>query len=278
MKVIYHGNCTDGFTAAWVAWTEYGDAAEYIPAQYGDEPPDVVGHDVLILDFSYPRDVLERLHAAANTLLVLDHHKTAEESLRGLPFAQFDMDRSGAGMAWDELRGGPRPSLVDYVEDRDLWRWRLPQSREISAYISSWPREFGNWEIINRVLTADSMVASVAGGAVLRCTDRYVDGRCANPPPLAIIGGHEVPCLNSTHAISELAGKLAEAHLFAACWFQRDDGKFVYSLRSRGDFDVSAVAKQYGGGGHKGAAGFTVDALLTPVTRAAAEGGTADAL
>ena len=40
------------------------------------------------------------------------------------------------------------------------------------------------------------------------------------------------------------------------------DGRFQYSLRSRGDFDVSELAKKHGGGGHKGAAGFVVDELV----------------
>lgn len=44
-------------------------------------------------------------------------------------------------------------------------------------------------------------------------------------------------------------------------WWQRFDGKFQFSLRSRGDIDVSEIAKKFGGGGHKNAAGFQLKTL-----------------
>jgi oligoribonuclease NrnB/cAMP/cGMP phosphodiesterase (DHH superfamily) len=118
--VIYHGNCTDGFTAAWVAARALG-ATELYPAEYGKEPPYELarGRQVYVVDFSYPRERLERLRATCKSLVVLDHHKTAEADLRGLDYCTFDMNRSGAVLAWDHFhREEPRPWLVDYVEDR----------------------------------------------------------------------------------------------------------------------------------------------------------------
>lgn len=99
------------------------------------------------------------------------------------------------------------------------------------------------------------------GNAILRALDKHVDGQLKNASRIKL-GGHVVPCINTTYAVSELVGTLAESAHFAVGWFQRQDGRFVYSLRSRGDFDVSDVAKAFGGGGHRNAAGFTVDSLL----------------
>lgn len=267
MIVIYHANCIDGFTAAYVAWCEYGGDAVYVPAQYGEPPPEVVGKDVLVVDFSYPRTTLEKMAAEAKSIRVLDHHKTAEADLSGLPFCTFDMLRSGAGLAWDELHGGERPALVDYVEDRDLWNWKLPDSREVSAWLSSFKPDFHVWETLAGVLQNDRPVAVGQGTAILRALNGYVDS-LSQKYAVHPIGGHAVPVINTTHAISELVGQLASLTgvPFAAGWFQRHDGKFVYSLRSRGDFDVSEVAKRFGGGGHKNAAGFTVDALVHDAT------------
>lgn len=63
-----------------------------------------------------------------------------------------------------------------------------------------------------------------------------------------------------TPCSSELVGKLAEGPVpFAVGWFQRGDGKYAYSLRSRGEYDVSKLAVRYGGGGHRNAAGFQSD-------------------
>src|SRR3990167_9339886 len=98
--VIYHSNCFDGFGAAWVLRGVYPDAT-FIPATYGDAPPDVTGQDVVIVDFSYPRDVLLAMRQSSRSLVVADHHKTAQANCEGLDFCHFDMNRSGAGLAWD---------------------------------------------------------------------------------------------------------------------------------------------------------------------------------
>lgn len=262
--VIYHANCVDGFTAAWAAWRRWPEA-EFVPAQYGDDPPDVEGRDVIIVDFSYPRETLRRMRdglSMANTIQVFDHHKTAQSDLESLDFCTFDMERSGAGLAWDELIGGKRPPLIDYVEDRDLWRWHLSSSREVSAYIALQERDFITWDELEHEVRChwDSVVEK--GEVALRVTDRYVAQKKEEAGRVRI-AGHVVPCVNTTWAVSETVGALAKDAPFAAGWFQRTDGKFVYQLRSRRDgADVSEVARLYGGGGHHGAAGFVLDELL----------------
>jgi hypothetical protein len=258
--VLYHGHCIDGFTAAWAAWLKFGNKdTEYIEANYGDAPPDVTGREVFVLDFSYPRDVMIAMREKASHILVLDHHKTAQAALADLPFAVFDMERSGAGLAYDELhgRGGAdRPWLVNYVEDRDLWRFKLSNSKEVNAWIGAIHREtFDSWSALQH---GGVQEASDRGSAVLTYIDRYVSEMCGQAREVNF-EGHRVPMVNAPYInISELAGKLAEQAPFAIGWSQRSDGLYTYSLRSRGDggLDVSEIAKKYGGGGHKNSAGF----------------------
>ena len=81
------------------------------------------------------------------------------------------------------------------------------------------------------------------------------------------IAGHVVPAVNNTavSVTSDIVGKLAEEHPdapFAAGFFVTPGGRVVYNLRSRGDFDVGALAKELGGGGHPPAAGFKAGGLL----------------
>lgn len=142
--------------------------------------------------------------------------------------------------------------------------WKLPHSREVSAYIATVHKDFPSWDLLAFMIEDEFEQVVMLGKALLRSVETYVDG-LADQARLVTIGGYEVPCINTTFAISELVGKLAETNTaaFAAGWFQKKDGQFVYSLRSRGDFDVSLIAKQYGGGGHRAAAGFTVPELLT---------------
>lgn len=258
--VIYHGSCIDGFTAAWCAWRKFGDSAEYVPGIYGQPPPDVTWRDVLIVDYSYPRAVLLEMKERAASLRVLDHHKTAEADLAGLDFCLFDVNRSGAGIAWDELHPSEtRPELVDYVEDRDLWRWKLSGSREVNAYIGSVEQTFEAWEKLYDECEYLQYEVIAGGKAILRGIDRYCS-EMSKQARWVDFAGHTVPVVNAPYInTSELVGYLAERRpeSFAVGWFQRGDGKYQYSLRSRGDFDVSEVAKQFGGGGHKNAAGFT---------------------
>lgn len=258
--VIYHADCADGFTAAFCAWRRFGDTARYVPAHYGDKPPDCAGDDVFVVDFSYPRATLESLRRTTASLLVLDHHKSARADLEGLDYCKFDMARSGAALAEAEFCSG-QSKLVAYVQDRDLWTWALPNSREVSAYIAAVPRNFAAWLTLARELENDTADIVNRGSGALATINAYVIANVSHARKVEI-GGHIVPCINTTFAISELIGELAEDSDFAVGWFQRQDGMFVYSLRSRGDFDVSEIAKMYGGGGHKRAAGFTVEAML----------------
>jgi oligoribonuclease NrnB/cAMP/cGMP phosphodiesterase (DHH superfamily) len=255
--VIAHADCVDGFTAAWVAHRVYGDAAEYVFAKYGDAPPDVSGKDVLIVDFSYPRAVLLEMKAAANSLHVLDHHKSAAKDLDGLDFCTFDMNRSGAMMTWNWLEGHKNvPQLVRYVQDRDLWKWELQESKEISAWLSIIRRDFGVWEATAEKLEKMPCAVAALGTAILGHVDAYVESTAKNAR-LYVVDEQTVPFVNAPGMMaSELIGKLAETAPFAVGFFQRADGKWQYSLRSRGEYDVSVLAERHGGGGHRGAAGF----------------------
>ena len=253
--VIYHGSCPDGFCAAWVAHRSLGDDADYQPANYGESPPDVSGRDVFILDFSYKRPVMLEVIDKAKSVVVLDHHKTAKAELDGLACATFDMEKSGGRLSWEHFFPvKPAPWLVDYTEDRDLWRWNLPSSKEMSAALASLPWTFDEWDRLNALHNPEELVA--AGAAILRYQSQQVESQVKNAAEIEL-AGHKVLAVNATHLTSEIAGKLAEGRPFGACFFIRGDGRKVWSLRSReGGIDVSEVAKAKGGGGHRNAAGF----------------------
>lgn len=261
--VLYHDNCPDGFGAALAAWLRFGDEAEYRGVNYGQAPPDDWwARDLYILDFSYPREALARRGLDESYLLnvtdfrVLDHHKTAQADLAGLSFATFDLARSGAGITWDVLhQGAARPPLIDYVEDRDLWRWTLPESREVSVALWSLPRTFVGWSVY---LNDVSRLAE-DGVAILRYQQSLVR-QMATQTVWREIGGHRVPVVNASVCFSEVGEHLCLEYPeapFAAYYFDRADGNRQWGTRSCNGFDCSVVAKGYGGGGHPGAAGWT---------------------
>jgi len=248
--VLYHGDCPDGFGAAYAAWRRYGDEADYRAISHGDGPPEVGGRHVLVCDFAFTRPVTETLAASAGELVVLDHHRSAAAELAGLAYCVFDMDRSGAVMAWEHLHRTPVPELLRYVQDRDLWRNQLPASAEVSAALSAHPYDFHVWDGLNVATLRQE------GTILLRYQRQLVD-RIAARASLVTVGGHPVPVVNSPILQSELGDRLAQGHPFAGVWWQGGDGLARWSLRSTpAGLDVSAIAGRFGGGGHRNAAGF----------------------
>lgn len=266
---IYHGNCYDGFTAAWAVY-QHHPGASFLAATYGDEAPNVTGRDVVIVDFSYPRDVLERMHAQAKSLLVLDHHKSAEAALAGLDYAVFNQNRSGAGMAWDYFGGGaPCPQLVQYVEDRDLWRHALPHSREINAWIMSFSFDFNTWTQMAKTLEHQDMrQTAIAAGAALEAK-HVKDCHAVIQAALTEIEvlGHRVPAVNAPFTMASDIGNILAAMPgvpFAVMYYDALMER-RFSLRSTDKgLDVSEIAKHFGGGGHRNAAGFAIAHSMLP--------------
>lgn len=282
---IYHHPCQDGFTAAWAIAQRWPDCELY-PAAYGAPPPDVRGKHVLIVDFSYKRDVLVALGRDAATITILDHHKSAEADLSEFAIlnpvhyntieaviaatqpglgnirAQFDMNWSGAHLAWNfAFPDHPPLAIIRHVEDRDLWRFALPETREIAAALFSREYDLATWSAVAGLLeTSDGRRTIVAEGAAIeRKHHKDVAELLKLCTREAVIGGHRVRVANMPYTLSsDAAGQLAQGMPFGACWYENADGRRVYSLRSReGGIDVSEIAVRYGGGGHRNAAGFT---------------------
>jgi oligoribonuclease NrnB/cAMP/cGMP phosphodiesterase (DHH superfamily) len=257
---IYHGNCADGFGAAWVVRRKFPEA-EFHAGVYQNPPPDVTGRDVIIVDFSYKMPVMLDVIAKAASVTILDHHKTAAEDLweifsRGLAKGQYSDNRSGAGLTWDYFfPDEPRPALINHIEDRDLWLFKLPQTREIQAAVFSYPYDFFTWD----ALMEEAPLAELAieGAAIERKHHKDIAELVGVTRRSMMIGGHVVPVANLPYTLTSDAGNLmATGEPFAACYWDTPEGR-VFSLRSTDDgLDVSAIAKGYGGGGHRNASGF----------------------
>lgn len=270
---IYHANCFDGMAAAWTIRKIYPDA-EFIPAQYGDsklinnltqdcyENANINDRYILV-DFSLPRELMELMANKAKEMLVLDHHKTAEEACKELNFCIFDMRMSGAELAWKFFQDlgllGKTPEMIKYIGDRDLWKFELPNSAEINAYIQSFPMTFNDYDYINDILENYPLAKAVdIGKGIERYKKSMTESMCKNMV-IREVGGFYIPTINATLLFSEIGHELCKKwpeYPFAASFFIRSDNKIQWSLRSIGNFDVSEVAKKMGGGGHKNAAGF----------------------
>lgn len=266
--VIYHADCRDGFAAAWAARlalghaTPEGGAVHYIPAHYGDPPPETDPQgSVHILDFSYSLETMRYLIARhQGRVTLLDHHRTAQEELEGrIPGAVFDLLRSGAVMAWRHFHPGAEvPEVLLYVQDRDLWQWQLPNSRKINEALQQTPLEFEVWDRLSvpRLLEEGARLRAAALELVQANIDRA---------GVSEVLGTAVPSVEAEHHTSETAERLLELHpdapFAAVYWHTERNGvpATKFSLRSRkGSTDVSQIARLLGGGGHASAAGFVL--------------------
>jgi oligoribonuclease NrnB/cAMP/cGMP phosphodiesterase (DHH superfamily) len=267
---IYHGNCLDGFGAAWAVHYALGDEVDFHKAMHQQPPPEVKGLEVILVDFSYEKEVLEGMLETANSITILDHHISAEQALSGLlktgkVKGLFDMNKSGAMLTWEWFSPGqPPPKLIEHIQDRDLWQFRLEGTTEINAALSSYPFDFNVWDKLMASSKHELETLQHEGEAIERKIQKDIKQLIESGLRRMIIAGYDVPVLNASSSyVSDAGHIMAIGEPFAACYWDHQHGR-SFSLRStdhdgeRG-VDVNEVAKKYGGGGHKNAAGFTVD-------------------
>lgn len=289
--VIYHDRCMDGFTAAYAVWSKYREDAErgdiqFIPGNHALGRDDVEywktlvkDKKVVVLDFSFEREPLLEIKESAETLIVLDHHKSAEEKLGDLDFCHFRQDMSGALIAWhafneegEKLYEGtiykPHrptyrkvPKLFKYVSDRDLWKWKLRHSKEINAYIQAQEKTFKGWDSLCLYIEEQGIErVATYGYCMVQCVNSLT-GSIASKAEIWKVNGVKVVAVNSSELQSEVCAMLLKhekSEGVSGC-YSIEKGKMTWSLRSIGVIDVSKMAEAFeGGGGHLKAAGFSV--------------------
>lgn len=249
--VLYHADCPDGFGAAWAVWTRC-PTAQFVTARHGQPPPDgLAGKRLVIVDFSYARPTIEQLAGATSALAIVDHHVTAQQTLGDLPYTHYEQEKSGAVLAWEWVHRTSAPWLLQYVQDKDLHRWQVPESRAINAAVESYPFDFGLWSGFQR----DGLATE--GRAILRAQEQLID-KLLRTAVLVRFEGETVPAVHSAILRSELGERLVPDCPFCLVWYEREGRRYV-SLRSRdGGADVSRIAQAHGGGGHRHAASFSM--------------------
>jgi len=254
--VIYHADCTDGFGAAYSAWRQLGNRAEYHACKHGTPPPNVKGKNVVILDFSFDNATTKKMIEEADGLLVIDHHKSAMVELHDITNTHFDMTKSGAMLAWEYFHTGKEPpKFIQYIQDRDLWKWELPYSREFAAAFDMVPFEFEEFEKFEDDSVFDD---AVKRGSYILAYSKTVVKKVCEKASHRKIDGKDVMVVNASHWMSEIGSRLAPDCDFAMIWYwDHEAGHTKVSLRAFHDtVDVSEISKRFGGGGHKKAAGF----------------------
>lgn len=279
--VIFHKNCPsgDGFGAAFAAWLKFGDAAEYLPADYGNPLPEVASRDVYILDLSFPQEVLEAVGRRAASLTLLDHHRTAQTSLAHFKPAccgriHFDMARCGAVLAWEHFHPDKRvPRLFRWIQARDLWTWDEPMAKEFLSWLDVQEKSFQRWSEVMQLSAAELETALLQGEALLRQRQLLCESACQTAAPVSLLGQQGLMVNAGGDLRSEIGTMLAErCGTFGLVWRVAEDASVLCSLRAVKPFDVERIALHFGGGGHRSSASFRLPlSRLTELVRGGLE-------
>lgn len=301
IHVVYHKDCMDGLAAASL-FEKLGGVCDrnhfkinYHALQYGKNTNFTEGGEkdiVFFVDFSLSYELLDVIAQRVKVLCIIDHHKTATEGIFNLVHKYkddtskivkyvYDVEECGASLtkkalsSYMPLKDGYMDTFFDYIRDRDLWLWKLPESREFNEGLTYLAHDCKNDPIeFNLYVTrlCKQMDANIfemrdrileVGRVLTVQVDRKVDKICKKLKhvPDFNFKGIDFKLLNLNDNMSEVGnGICTQLNTPAMMYFVIDNTKVYFGLRSLDTLpDVSIVAKAMGGGGHRNACGFEIE-------------------
>ena len=277
IHVFYHANCFDGFGAAWAASHSLGRAPSvvtYTPVQYGDPVPSYGPQDeIYILDFSWPRDTLEEMVQKAQKVTLIDHHASAKKHIDppidGLN-AVFSEEKSGARLTWEyfnpQHKVNPQgiAKMILMIEDRDLWKFEINDTKRFNAYLRSKPMTFDEWDGVFLEVLKEELPNTVCWSDRGQTALDLLESQARKIASNSYVMKAGIPyavCFTSTLR-SEVADHLHMLYpkiKYSVTIMAQPDGMFKLSFRSRHGYNVRKIAEYYGGGGHDLAASAAVN-------------------
>lgn len=277
--IVYLHDDLDGWMSAAIVKRIYPDV-EFVKVNYGDcylENTDLNENViVIIVDFTFPLEIMKMLCERFNEgnlagLCWIDHHKSAKEKMPKL-WNSKDIDGireinkgSAALLTWEWFYPHEIiPPAIDFISRYDTWDFGEDE-REIKEFIMGLnylvgnvsPEEY-NSRILQQLIDYNEQTYNLAdeyGHVLMKATDQRIEKSIADGKEITF-HGHKTLLVNSNHDVSLIGEAIYNGdHEIGIIWSVRCD-KVIFSLRSK-TIDVAKLAEKYGGGGHKGAAGFT---------------------
>lgn len=285
LAVIYHDKCSDGLTSAGIAKYFLEKAGHtdvlYIGGKYHEDPPELKDTQIFFVDFCYKRAVMDKLIEDQNHIVLIDHHKSAIEDVKDLfehpsfePFVSEDNTQSGTGLAWAYFKGrkGLNHLPFAFIQDRDLWTWKLPHAKEYLAVhnlIDKTLEEYSKFvvqTIEEEFSTVELSKVIEKGKAILESQEQiYKEVINSSLRYIDIAGYKNIPTVNCpSYFMSDIGSMLvnSEPVPFALMWYLGPEGIKIgmRSIADKSQTDVSEVAKTLHtkGGGHYCASGALI--------------------
>jgi uncharacterized protein len=266
--VCYYHRDMDGYAAACIVKTKYPNA-EFISVQYGEDwdVNKIINSTCIIVDFSFPE--MEDLKQYPNELIWIDHHKTAKETQRKVWEDERvkglrRLDKSGCELAWEFFYPEePAPKVIQLIGDYDTWTFKYgDETKNFNrGFYTIVDLETPNQNLIyfkedelKSVITVGEIISDIKIGEVKQ---DFENGFVKE----IIFNGnkYQTKVFNTVRNINELGNYTTSEKGFdiALIWWYKLN-QIIVSLRSS-EVDVSEIAKQHGGGGHKLAAGYFIE-------------------
>jgi oligoribonuclease NrnB/cAMP/cGMP phosphodiesterase (DHH superfamily) len=286
MKCFYHSADFDGKCSGAIVRLKHPDC-DLIGIDYGDPFPWDSVHDdevLFMVDFAVqPNTDMERLYAkTAGKLVWIDHHKTA---LEWAGLSGFDnvckgvraLDLAACELTWNYLYPqAEMPEVVWLLGRYDIWKHDNPRVLPFQygmRLLNPAADDVGVWRsLFDGHTTIEGVVEK--GLIVQAAQEQSHAGVCK-------MAGFDLEWegLRWTAVNGPYRGSMVHKSRFdhikhdAMLGFYWTGSLWMLSLTTdKPDVDVSSIAKKYGGGGHKGAAGFQSPTLPFSLAAEAAGG------
>lgn len=276
MILIYHHDDNDGCCAAVIAGNSY-DRNEFdikfVAINYGKESWSEgeikAAEEVWLVDFTSDK-MDEFVKVCGPKLIWIDHHKTAVEKFPDLWNSSSipgirSLEKAACVLTWEftHPEHTSPPVAVAYIGDKDLWKFEYPETRAFNAgfnlmvktpYDAVWNVLLGPEyeDTVNNMISIGKLLLEAQNYKLQKAFDRGVDCTFHN---------WKARLVNTTGNISELGEFIYKKPEYdIAVMWQAVEDMVVFSLRSDSGNpnspDCAEIAQQYGGGGHRNAAGF----------------------
>lgn len=264
--VVFYHDDLDGFTGAWAAWKKLKDRADYVLVNYDEDINDGIfqlkDREIYFIDCSLK--VQEMLNLASkNKVILIDHHLSSKEKASLLPGSVFDDNHSAAFLSWKYFQDGKKtPLIVRYVEDYDIWKFKLPGSKELTTMLNLASFNFKIWDkMANIFQNKNKRKGLFKKGRTIVDYQKSLIGELSDKGQEVVFEGYDAIAVNSPVLSSEIGNHIhTQTGKIGIVWSYKGKKapKIHVSLRGDGKINLSELAKKYNGGGHKAAAGFAI--------------------
>lgn len=265
--VFYHANCNDGITGAYAAYAALGDTAEYIPLKYYQGnviPPEIInstldGRNVYMIDISASIDSISYIKSKAKNFTLLDHHKTAYDNLHNCEGCFFDLNRSGAMIAWEYFHSRETPEFIKYIQDYDLWKFKFPETKYFNRMFGHVRLKIEDMHVLE---DNEYLKSFIEKGKILNSYFNRMVSDIAKTASRIRFFGMDCHIVNCTKEFrNDVSSLIYQDSLSAVLAWRCERNEVQVSMRSHDSVDCSRIASYLGGGGHPQACSFTVPSL-----------------